>query len=365
MGHELFKPETAILVGLETNENFSLPLAESMAELKRLADTAGIIVIGELTQKRPRADRGTYLGEGKLEELKMLVDTLKPDKIIFDSELTPAQERNIEEAMTEKAMVIDRAALIIDIFSLHALSSEGKLQVELAKLHYQLPRLRGLWGHLNRQRGGFGMRDSGEQQLETDKRIIKKRITLLKKEIEKVARDRYLRREKRRRERIRIISLVGYTNSGKSTLLNALTKSDAHVEDKLFATLAPTTRRKYLPHGETVLFTDTVGFIQKLPHDLVVAFRSTLEEVTEASLLLHVVDASNPFFEAQIDAVYRVLEELNCAAKPMITVFNKIDLLTEKFNDELLIKYQPAIKISALQKQGLEELITSLTQQPL
>ncbi|MFC1510927.1 GTPase HflX [Candidatus Margulisiibacteriota bacterium] len=343
----MFDSKKALLVGIELQRPI-IPLAESLAELKRLADTAGYEVVGELTQKRQKPDRRYFLGIGKLEELKALIAEKDANLVIFDVELLPSQQRNLEESFEDEVNVIDRTALIINIFAKHAHSREGKIQAELASMEYEMPRLSGKWEHLSRQRGGTGLRDVGEKQIELDRRMVRKRITLLKKDIEKIRMDRHLRRENRKRGNLPVISLVGYTNSGKSTLLNALTKADVLTQDQLFATLDPTTRRTYLPNGKTVLLTDTVGFIQKLPHQLVVAFRATLEEVTEADLLLHVVDASHPCFEDQISAVYTVLEELKCATKPMVTVFNKIDKLAEPINDKILQKYKPAIAISAL-----------------
>lgn len=352
----IFEPEKAVLVGIELSSAKPIPLKESMEELARLADTAGAEVVGELTQKRAKPDQKYFIGTGKLEELKALVASTNANLVVFDTELHPAQERNLEAALD--IQVIGRTELILNIFAKHALSREGKIQVDLAKLEYQLPRLAGMWEHLSRQRGGIGLRDVGEKQIELDRRIIHKRISNLKEEIEKVRKERSLRREKRRKSQILSATLVGYTNSGKSTLLNALTKSEVLTQDKLFATLDPTVRRLYLPDGKVMLLTDTVGFIQKLPHQLIAAFRATLEEVTEADLLLHVVDVSHPYFEDQIEAVYAVLEELNAAAKPIITVLNKIDALkcSSKVSPDTLKKYRPAVALSALNKEGLEDL---------
>ncbi|MFH1826647.1 MAG: GTPase HflX [bacterium] len=361
----IYDQEKIVLVGMEVGKA-CIPLAESIDELKRLAVTAGYLIIGELSQKRNKPDSKFYIGTGKVEELNILLNSLKPDKVIFDAELSPSQQRNLEDFLGLEIM--DRPALIIDIFSQHAKSREGKLQVELAKLEYQLPRLRGMWGHLHRQRGGIGMREVGETQIELDRRIIKKQLAVLKKEIEKIRKNRHLRREKRRRGNLPVIALVGYTNAGKSTLLNALTNSDVLTQDRFFATLDPTTRRLQLESGKTILLTDTVGFIQKLPHQLIVAFRATLEEVSEADLLLHVVDGSHPQCESQIHAVYTVLEELGCATKPMITVFNKIDQSGRNGkacfapeSEQYLKKYAPAVAISALTRIGLEDLTAKLT----
>ena len=260
----IFEPEKAILVGISLQQEKQIPLDESMQELARLADTAGAKIAGQLTQKRPKPDQRYFIGVGKLEELKALIKSKNADLVIFDVDLLPSQARNLEEALD--IQILDRTELILNIFAQHARSREGKIQVELAKLEYQLPRLAGMWEHLSRQRGGIGLRDVGEKQIELDRRIIHKRITNLKKEIEKVRRERQIRREKRRKSQLPAIALVGYTNSGKSTLLNAVAKADVLTQDKLFATLDPTTRRVYLPNNKVILLSDTVGFIQKLPH---------------------------------------------------------------------------------------------------
>lgn len=333
--------EKAILIGIEIPATYDrdshlgfrkISLTESMQELERLADTAGAEVAGQIKQKR----------------------------------VNPSQERNLEEALGIK--VVDRTELILDIFAQHARSREGKLQVELAQSNFLLTRLTGHGILMSRLGGGIATRGPGETKLEYDRRRIRERIAGLKKEIEKVRKERSLRREKRRRSHLPIAALVGYTNSGKSTLLNSLTKANVLTEDKLFATLDPTIRRVYLPAEKIILLTDTVGFIQKLPHQLIAAFRATLEEITEADLLLHVVDASHPYFEDQIAAVYTVLEELKCVAKPMITIFNKIDKLGKKIPEKLLKKYHPGVAVSALYDQNLEKLrgtlVTFLSQPP-
>lgn len=349
----------AILVGIKFPQD-SLPLSESLEELKRLAETAGATAVDKVFQNREKPDYKFFIGTGKVEELKALIASQRADLLIFDHELNPAQERNLEEFLG--LHVIDRTELIINIFAKHALSREGKIQVELAKLEYQLPRLTGMWEHLSRQRGGIGLRDVGEKQIELDRRLIRQRIVNLKKEIEKVRKERQVRREKRKKSHLPVVAIVGYTNSGKSTLLNALSGAEVLTQDKLFATLDPTTRRIYLPNNKVILLTDTVGFIQKLPHQLVAAFRATLEEVTEADLLLHVVDISHSYFEDQITAVYNVLEELKAAAKPMITVFNKVDRLEKKIPKKIIEKYKPAVAVSALHKTGLENVIKALDQ---
>ncbi len=357
-------PEKAILVGIDSPgiNRLGFPkilLSESMEELERLADTAGAEVVGQITQKRPVPDQKHFIGSGKLEELKSLLTLSNANLVIFDCELSPSQERNLENFLGIK--VIDRTELILDIFAQHAKSREGKLQVELAQSNFLLTRLTGHGVLMSRLGGGIGTRGPGETKLEYDRRRIRERISKLRKEIEKVIKERSLRREKRRRSHLPIAALVGYTNSGKSTLLNTLTRAEVTTADKLFATLDPTIRRVYLPSEKVMLLTDTVGFIQKLPHQLVAAFRATLEEVTEADLLLHVVDVSHPYFEDQIAAVYTVLEELKCVAKPIITVFNKIDKLNKRIPKKLLKKYQPATAVSALYGKGLEELEKNLS----
>ncbi len=358
-----FKLEKAILVNIEFSSQNQVPSEESLEELERLTDTYGAQVLAKLSQKRPRPDLRYFIGPGKLEELKALKAAHNANLVIFDNELLPSQNRNLEEYL--ELRVMDRTALILDIFGKHAKSREGKVQVELAQLEYELPRLAGKWTHLHRQRGGIGLREVGEKQIELDKRMIRRKISLLKKDIEKLKRDRHFRREKRKKSHFPLVAIVGYTNSGKSTLLNLLTNAGILTKDKLFATLDPTTRKLNLGMGKAVLLTDTVGFIQKLPHQLVAAFAATLEEVTEADFLLHVVDASHPYFEDQIDAVYNVLEELKCIKKPIITVFNKIDKLGGNINKEILKKYKPAVGISALKNEGITDLVQQLLQQPL
>ncbi len=363
------KPEKAVLVGVELPFSLprdgsqvfkKIPLSESMQELESLAVTAGANVVAVITQKRGKPDQRYCMGSGKLEELRALVTARGADLAIFDCTLSPSQERNLEEALGAK--VIDRTELILDIFAQHARSREGKLQVELAQSNFLLTRLTGHGVLMSRLGGGIGTRGPGETKLEYDRRRIRNKISELKQEIESIRRERSLRREKRKSSHIASIALVGYTNSGKSTLLNSLAKADALVENKLFATLDPTTRRLYLPDRKIVLLTDTVGFIQKLPHQLVAAFRATLEEVTEADLLMHVVDISHPYFEDQISAVYTVLEELQAATKPMITVFNKIDRLGKKISKKILKKFHPSIAVSALYHKGLEDLQKMLMQ---
>ncbi|MBN2058651.1 MAG: GTPase HflX [Candidatus Saganbacteria bacterium] len=353
-----FKTEKAILVGIELPKAGNLPFDESVAELGRLAETARASVVGELRQKRERPDLRFFIGKGKLEELRALAAAKKADLIIFDVDLSPSQTRNLENSLNLK--VIDRTELILDIFAQHARSREGKLQVELAQSEFHLTRLSGHGAMMSRLGGGIGTRGPGETKLEVDRRRIRKRIAVLKQEIEHLRRAQQLRREKRRKSQLPLITIVGYTNAGKSTLLNALTQANILAEDLLFATLDTTVRRLRLPSGLEVLLTDTVGFIQKLPHQLVAAFRATLDEVTEADLLLHVVDVSHDFREEQIAAVYEVLEELRAADKPIVTVFNKSDLApTAAING-----HEPAVLVSARSGQGLAELLRVLDQQP-
>jgi GTP-binding protein HflX len=292
-----------------------------------LTRTAGARVVGKIVQQLPAPSKTYYVGKGKLEELLSLRDSLNYNVVILDDELSPVQQRNLEETL--KVKVIDRAALILDIFARRARTHEGRLQVELAQHQYLLPRLAGQWSHLERLGGGIGTRGPGESQLETDRRIIRRKIHHLQEKIEEVRKHRTLYREKRRKSGIPIVALVGYTNAGKSTLMNALSQADVLAESKLFATLDPTTRRLNLPGGGNVLLTDTVGFIRKLPPIIVSAFRATLEELSEASLLLHVVDLSSHDASEQCQVVEDILKELDVADKPRITALNKIDLLLD------------------------------------
>ncbi|MBU0687114.1 MAG: GTPase HflX [Candidatus Margulisbacteria bacterium] len=353
-------PEKAILIGIELQGDKSIPIAESMVELARLAYTAGVIVKAKFTQKREKPDPKYCMGSGKVEEIHAAIHTHDADLVIFDQELSPSQSRNLEEDLGVK--IIDRTELILDIFAQHAHSREGSLQVELAQYQFLLPRLTGHGVSMSRLGGGIGTRGPGETKLEHDRRRIRKIISDLRKELKKVEQQRALRRAKRRGAAMPLISLVGYTNSGKSTLLNALTNAGVLVQDKLFATLDPTVRRFSLPGGKTILISDTVGFIQKLPHQLVDAFHATLEEVSQADQLLHIVDASSPYAEDQINAVYNVLEEIGAITKKIITVFNKIDLVKDQQPlDELAKKYAPSVKISALKKEGFPELMGLLS----
>lgn len=349
--------EKAILVGVELSGEDPGQAAYSLEELVRLADTAGADVLQRVIQKRNKLDAATFLGRGKAEEVAALCRESNAGLVIFDRGLSPAQARNLGK-LTE-VRVIDRTQLILDIFARRARTKEGKLQVELAQLNYLLPRLMGRGVELSRLGGGIGTRGPGETKLEVDRRRIRKRIAELNAEIKEVKRHRDLLRRGRKEIPLPLVALVGYTNAGKSTILKKLTGADVLVEDKLFATLDPTTRRVVLPNKETVLLTDTVGFIQNLPHHLVAAFRATLEEVVEADILLHVIDASHPNMEGQIEAVNRVLESLGAAAKPLIMVYNKTDLLP----DAELPRAEngpPAVALSALCSRGFEDLLMAV-----
>ena len=302
---------------------------DSLEELAQLAHTAGIEVVGSAIQRLDARNPATYMGKGKVEEVLTWKRELGYDVLIFDDELLPRQQRNLEQELDVK--VVDRTALILDIFARHASTKEGKLQVELAQYEYRLPRLTRMWTHLSRQGvGGVGLRGPGETQLESDRREIGRRISDLKGQLEQVRVHRRQYRSRRKRVAIPVVAIVGYTNAGKSTLLNALAGSDVLVEDKLFATLDPTTRRVELPDGNAALFTDTVGFIHKLPTQLVAAFRATLEEINEADLLLHVVDITHPNVREQSATVERVLRDLGAHDKPVITALNKMDLLADE-----------------------------------
>ena len=320
--------ERVILVGVSTkNDASQYVIEESLDELEELVQTAGAEVVGRITQNLERIHTATYVGKGKLEEIKCLAIELNATGIVCDDELTPAQLRNLEDELGMKIM--DRTLVILDIFASRASTSEGKIQVELAQLRYQATRLVGLRNSLSRLGGGIGTRGPGEKKLEMDRRIIHQRIGQLKAELEQVKKHRELARQKREKSHTTVVAIVGYTNAGKSTLLNTLTKAEVLEEDKLFATLDPTTRTFELESGEHVLLTDTVGFIRKLPHHLIEAFRSTLEEAKYADIILHVVDASSPMMETHMHVVYETLRELGVEGKTMITLFNKVDKLEE------------------------------------
>lgn len=318
--------EKVILVAVDT-ENPDFDVESCLDELCELAQTAGAVTVGRMIQRREGVHRAHYLGKGKLEELKAYIEMQEATGIICDDELTPAQIRNMQSVLNTKVM--DRTLLILDIFASRASSAEGKVQVELAQLRYSLTHLTGQGKYLSRQGGGIGTRGPGEKKLETDRRIIADRIAELNRELKDIERHREVMREKRKKSNIPIAALVGYTNAGKSTLMNNITGAGVLAEDKLFATLDTTTRRIDTESGVGLLFTDTVGFIQKLPHGLVKAFRATLEEVSYGDILVHVVDASNPAREEQMKVVYNTLKELGCEDKPIVTVFNKTDLPVE------------------------------------
>jgi len=353
--------ERAVLVGIDRNKGWGVD--ESLEELKRLAETAGAEVVATLTQKMDTPHSRTFIGKGKLEEVAQTARELGANIVVFDDELSPSQQANIENAIPE-TKIADRTALILDIFALHAVSREGKLQVELAQMEYLLPRLRGLWRHLDRFMGGGVMtRGPGESQLETDRRLARKRIGELKRELKHVAAERVLQRKARARSGVFRISLVGYTNAGKSTILNALTDAGVYVADKLFATLDATTRTLELPEGRSVTITDTVGFIHKLPHSLVDAFKSTLDEVREADLLVHVVDGSHPQAFDQIAAVQEVLGEIGAADRPALLVFNKADAMAPETREQLWSRYPHAVVCSALTGEGLDTLRERVTEE--
>lgn len=348
--------ERAILIGMEWGRNDSLwTVDDSLEELKQLADTAGATVIKKFIQKRPKPDPAFFIGRGKVQELALYAQQENIDLCIFDDELSPAQQRNIESVMGIR--ILDRTALILDIFAQRARTNEGKLQVELAQLQYTLPRIMGKGLMLSRLGGGIGTRGPGETKLEVDRRRIRDRIAFIKEQIEKVKAVRSLHRSKRKKNNVFEVSLVGYTNAGKSTLLNTLTNSDIYAKDQLFATLDPTTRQLTLPNKQEIIITDTVGFIQRLPHQLIAAFRSTLEVVTEADLLVHVIDVSHELYKEQAAAVHEVLKEIGAETKPVITVYNKIDKLPpdSKLADRLALE-EDTVCISAAKKLNLETL---------
>lgn len=348
--------ERAILIGMEWGRNDSLwTVDDSLEELKQLADTAGATVIKKFIQKRPKPDPAFFIGRGKVQELALYAQQENIDLCIFDDELSPAQQRNIESVMGIR--ILDRTALILDIFAQRARTNEGKLQVELAQLQYTLPRIMGKGLMLSRLGGGIGTRGPGETKLEVDRRRIRDRIAFIKEQIEKVKAVRSLHRSKRKKNNVFEVSLVGYTNAGKSTLLNTLTNSDIYAKDQLFATLDPTTRQLTLPNKQEIIITDTVGFIQRLPHQLIAAFRSTLEVVTEADLLVHIIDVSHELYKEQAAAVHEVLKEIGAETKPVITVYNKIDKLPpdSKLADRLALE-EDTVCISAAKKLNLESL---------
>ncbi len=347
--------EKVILVAVATSDNDDTE--ESLEELKELAKTAGATVVAKVIQNREAVHPGTYVGKGKIEEIKELAIELEATGVICDDELSPAQLKNLEDALDIKVM--DRTLVILDIFAARALTSEGKIQVELAQLKYRSSRLVGLRSSLSRLGGGIGTRGPGEKKIEIDRRLIKDRIAQLNRELSEVKRHRELARAQRSKNPNAIVAIVGYTNAGKSTLLNTLTDANILAEDKLFATLDPTTRNLALPSGENVLLTDTVGFIRKLPHHLIDAFRSTLEEAKYADIIVHVVDASNEQMDTQMHIVYQTLEELGVEDKPIITLFNKMDKL--EFVPVLRdFKADKTLFVSAKNGKGMEELLSEI-----
>lgn len=364
--------EKAVAVGVEIGKPASdFTLEDSLNELCLLAQTAGIEVVATLTQKLEKPNPQTYIGSGKLEEIKAIVNELEANIILFDDELSPRHLRELEKHFDENVRIIDRTALILDIFAQHAATREGALQVELAQYEYRLPRLTRAWTHLARQAGGgggragsvggVGLRGPGETQLEVDRRDIRRRIAHLKEQLEKVKEHRRQYRRRRKKSGIPVVALIGYTNAGKSTLLNALSNANVYVADQLFATLDPTTRRVTLSSRNEILLTDTVGFIQKLPAHLIAAFRATLEEIAEADLLLHVLDISQPTAHLHAQAVFQTLKEIEADHLPIFTVLNKIDLLNDPIQTlNIMEQYPNSVAISALTGLGIDELTRKL-----
>ncbi len=349
--------EKIIVVGVATSENDDTD--KSLDELIELGQTAGVETVAKVIQNREKVHPGTYIGKGKIEEVRELVIKHKADTVVCDDELTPAQFNNLSQMLDVK--VVDRTVMILDIFAKRASTSEGKLQVELAQLRYRASHLIGGRSELSRLGGGIGTRGPGEQKLEMDRRLIKERITQVRKELEQVKRTRELTRKKRQENPIPVVAIVGYTNAGKSTLLNHLTGAGVLSEDKLFATLDPTTRKLVRENGEEILFTDTVGFIRKLPHHLIQAFRSTLEEAKYADLILHVVDCSNEDMDSQMHTVYETLKKLEVGDKKIITAFNKIDVCDreETLKD---LAADRTVRISAKTGQGIEQMLSVISE---
>ncbi|MDR1013985.1 MAG: GTPase HflX [Coriobacteriales bacterium] len=355
--------ERALLVGIDRGAA-EWPLEESLAELGRLVDTDGAEVVGTLSQRLSTPNARTFIGKGKVVEVATAARALAADVVVFDDELSPTQQSNLEKEIGD-VKIIDRTALILDIFALHATSREGRLQVRLAQSQYLLPRLRGMWSHLasNRMGGGVGSRfGEGESQLEVDRRMVRKRIGSIKAELGKVQGERVTQRKARMASALFKVALAGYTNAGKSSLLNALTGADVLAYDKLFATLDSTTRRLVLPEGREITLTDTVGFIQKLPTTLVEAFKSTLDEISQADLILHMVDVSAPQRDAQMQAVQEVLEQIGAHGLAQVLVFNKCDLLDEDVRETLAARFPQAVFVSALTGEGIDGLTTRIEQ---
>ena len=365
--------ERAFLVGVDLQqEEDLLSIDDSVEELALLAESAGLDIVGRVTQRLRAPNPKTFIGSGKVEEIKALVEEVQADIVVFDVELSGRHLRELEKIFGDQIQIIDRTALILDIFALHASTREGALQVELAQYEYRLTRLTKAWTHLARQAGGgagrsggtggVGLRGPGETQLEVDRRDIRRRIGNLKDQLEKVRTHRQQYRSRRKRSNLPIVALVGYTNAGKSTLLNHLSGADIYVADQLFATLDPTTRRVDFPGGQFALFTDTVGFIQKLPTTLVAAFRATLEEIAEADLLLHVVDVTHMNAQSQAKAVYQTLEEIDADHIPVLIALNKIDLLNDADGARKALEHFPnSVAISALTGEGIDDLLKSVS----
>ncbi len=352
-------PEKVFLVGLYQRGDRLWEVKEHLSELSRLAWTAGAEVAGQVVLRRDKPHPGYFIGEGQASIIGEQVEEEEIDTVIFDDDLSPAQGRNLEKKIGVK--VLDRTQLILDIFARHAATRAGRLQIELAQMKYTLPRLRRMWTHLERQKGGIGLRGPGEQQIEVDRRRIEERIDRLRTELEQVRRRRAEQRKGRRRHGWALVSLVGYTNAGKSTLLNQIAGADVEAYDKLFATLDPTTRRVKLPNNQYALITDTVGFIRKLPHGLIESFKATLEEVSEADLLVHVVDAAHPEVDSQIDAVNDVLREISADEKPVLVVLNKIDNAKAMAHCKVLEKrFGRCVWMSARRGDGVEEFFHAL-----
>jgi GTPase len=367
--------QRAFIVGIDLRSDPSLlSVEDSLAELGLLAHTAGLDVVGEISQKLDHPHPETFIGSGKVDEVSALVEETEAQIVIFDNELSPRHLRELETRFGEDVQVVDRTALILEIFAQHASTREGILQVELAQYEYRLPRLTRAWTHLARQTGGgggrtggsggVGVRGPGETQLEVDRREIRRRITNLKAELEKVRAHRQRYRSQRKRSQIPIIALVGYTNAGKSTLLNALSDAEVYVADQLFATLDPTTRRVELPGGHVALFSDTVGFIQKLPTQLVAAFRATLEEINEADLLIHLVDITHPNAMEQWQSVQGTLKDIGADNIPVVTALNKIDRLPDpQLARDTLVDFDDSVAISAVTGEGIPDLVTAIESQ--
>lgn len=351
--------ETVLLVGVVLRNEEEWKVKDTMDELAQLSESAGAVVAGRFLVRQQKIKAGHYIGTGKAEEISDWIKENHVSMVVFDDDLTPAQGRNLEQVF--EVRVLDRTQLILDIFAQRAQTKEGCLQVELAQHQYLLPRLRRMWTHLERQKGGIGLRGPGETQLEMDRRRIQDLIRTLKRDLELVRTRRAEQRRGRKRHGWALVSLVGYTNAGKSTLLNRLAGADIYAEDQLFATLDPTTRQVELPNHEPMLMTDTVGFIQKLPHHLVDSFKATLEEVVEADLIVHVVDAAHPQVDAQIDAVHAVLDEIGALEKPMLFVFNKIDRENGRNSAKRLTRLYPrSAAVSALTGEGIDLLYDEL-----